>query len=425
MMIRAANTLQEARRVAGMAGQADVRPDWSPVAARVRAEATGGWDDSVAVERFQRCGGRLVHGRGVLTGPRTVRVGAESFTARRGIVIATGSQPSIPRIPGLDEVAFWTTHDVIRAERLPDSLLVLGGGPIGCELGQVLARFGVRVTVIEASDLLLPAEDPEASWVVQAAFEAEGIQVRTGAAVQRVRAEGDAIAVTLAGGAELSGSRLLVATGRRVDLTQLGLESAGLGGGRYIEVDERLRAAGGIWAMGDVTGKAIFTHVALYQSEIVSADILGEHHPPVRYDALPRAVFIDPEVWAVGMTEASASAAGLDVNVAVKHLPSTFRGWLHGGGGSGVITLVVDRRTDLQLGATAVGPSGGEVQGMLALAVHARVSLAELRSMIYASPTFHGAVGEAVAASGRGLMTVLDLGYAGFAPAGNRAPNGQ
>ncbi|HSM58036.1 MAG TPA: NAD(P)/FAD-dependent oxidoreductase [Candidatus Sulfomarinibacteraceae bacterium] len=414
MMIRAASALQEARRVNGLAGKATVIADWTPVAARVRTEATGGWDDSVAVARFEGRGGRLVHGRGRLAGPRTVVVGDERFTARRGIVIATGSKPAIPPIPGLYGVEFWTTHDVIETETLPESLVVLGGGAVGCELGQVLARFGVRVTMVEAADRLLPGEEPEASTVVEEAFRAEGIAVRTGATAREVSSRDGAAVVTLAGGEEVSSERLLVATGRTVDLSNLGLEAAGLdGAARFIPVDERMRAADGVWAMGDVTGKALFTHVALYQSAIVAAEILGQEHPPARYDAVPRVTFTDPEVGAVGMTEAQALSAGRDVTVTVKQLPATFRGWLHVSGG-GIIKLVVERNSGVLLGATVVGPHGGEMLGLLSLAVHARVPLAELRSMIYAFPTFYGGIGEAIGAYGRGLATVIDPTYDGF-----------
>jgi pyruvate/2-oxoglutarate dehydrogenase complex dihydrolipoamide dehydrogenase (E3) component len=414
MMVRAASVLQEARRVNGLAGQAEVTADWGPVAKRVRAEATGGWDDSVAVKRFQDRDGQLVHGRGRLTGPRTVTVGDESFTARRGIVIATGSKPAVPPIPGLTEVDFWTTHDVIKAEKLPKSMLILGGGAVGCELGQLLARFGVAVTIVEASDRLLPAEEPETSEVIEAAFAAEGINFHTGAAAKRVESRSGSILVTLDGGQELTGERLLVATGRTVDLSGLGLESVGLNSkSQFIQVDESMRAADGIWAMGDVTGKSMFTHVALYQSAIVAADILGEDHPKARYNAIPRATFTDPEVGAVGMTEAEALAAGLDVVVAVKQLPATFRGWLHASTG-GIIKLVADRSTGVLVGATAVGPHGGEMLGLLSLAVHGRVPLGEMRSMIYAFPTFYGGIGEAVGAYGRGLATVLDPGYQSF-----------
>jgi pyruvate/2-oxoglutarate dehydrogenase complex dihydrolipoamide dehydrogenase (E3) component len=414
MMVRAGNLLQEARRVDGMAGHAEVVPDWAPVASRVRAEATGDWDDSVATERFGAHGGLLVHGRGRLTGPHTVTVGDQSFTARRGIVIATGSRPAIPPIPGLADVDYWTNHEAIQADPLPESLIVLGGGAVGCEFAQVFARFGTEVTIVEGRDRLLAMEEPEASAAVASAFESGGIGVQLGQFVERVAMRDGASVVTLPDGNELTAERLLVATGRTVDLGGLGLEAAGLDGtAEFIEVDERMRAADGIWAMGDVTGKAMFTHVAMYQGAIVAADILGEDPAPARYEAIPRVTFTDPEVGAVGMTEAAARRAGRDVAVAVKQLPVTFRGWLHGVGG-GFVKLVVDRSSGCLVGATAVGPHGGEVLGMLSLAVHAKVPLGELRTMIYAFPTFHGAVGETVGAYGRGLGAVFDPTYDAF-----------
>jgi pyruvate/2-oxoglutarate dehydrogenase complex dihydrolipoamide dehydrogenase (E3) component len=414
MMIRAANTLQEARRASGLAGKIEVAPDWSIVAKRVRAEATGGWDDSVAVDRFEKRGGRLIKGYGRLTGPRTVTVGDKIFTARRGVVIATGSRPAIPPIPGLKAVDYWTTRDVIRVEQLPKSMIVLGGGAVGCELGQTLSRFGVEVTIVEAINRILPAEEAEVSQVVETAFAAEGIQVHTGAAVQQVKPRSGSIVVTLDGGLELESERLLVATGRTVDLSNLGLEVGGLDKqARFIKVDERMRAVDGIWAMGDVTGKAMFTHVALYQSAIVAADILGEDHPSARYEAVPRVTFTDPEVGSVGLTEADATASGLDIAVVVKKLPATFRGWLHASS-DGVIKLIVDRKESVLVGASVAGPHGGEMLGLLSLAVHARLPLAELRSMIYAFPTFYGGIGEALGAYGRGLVTVLDPDFQGL-----------
>ncbi len=357
-----------------------------------------------------------MHGHGRLTGPRTVTVGELSFTARRGIVIATGSKPAIPPIPGLADVDYWTTHDVIQAETLPESITILGGGAVGCELGQVLGRFGVTVSIVEGLDRLMPLEEPEASAVVASAFEREGMSLHTGTLVERVGSTDKAIVVTLAGAEEVASNRLLVATGRTVDTSGLGLEAAGIdNGGHFIEVDDHMRAADGIWAMGDVTGKAMFTHVALYQAGIVAADILDEEPVPARYDALPRAAFTDPEVGAVGMTEADAREAGLEVVVAVKQLPATFRGWLHGSDNDGFVKLIADQRTGILLGATAVGPRGGEMIGLLSLAVHARVPLAELRNMIYAFPTFYGAIGEAVGAYGRGLGSVMDPEYSALA----------
>jgi pyruvate/2-oxoglutarate dehydrogenase complex dihydrolipoamide dehydrogenase (E3) component len=164
-----------------------------------------------------------------------------------------------------------------------------------------------------------------------------------------------------------------------------------------------------------VTGQALLTPVALYQGAITVADILGRPHPPANYEAVPRAVFTDPEVGAVGLTEAAARAAGLDVAVATKQLPATFRGWLHATAEAGLVKLVVERDGGTLVGATAVGPHGAEMLGMLSLAVHTKTTLAELRSMIYAFPTFHGAIGEAVGAYGRGVTTVLDPTYEGLA----------
>jgi pyruvate/2-oxoglutarate dehydrogenase complex dihydrolipoamide dehydrogenase (E3) component len=409
MMIRAANLLEAARRVNGVAGRAEVTPDWAPLAKRIREEATGGWDDSMAVARFEAAGGRFVRGWGKLTGPDTVAVGDRSFKADRGIILATGSRPIVPPIPGLSEVEAWSTHDVIKAETLPSSLLVLGGGAVGCELGQVLSRFGVDVTIVEAHDRLLPGEEPETSLVVATAFEAEGIAVHLGAPVERIERRGDQVVATLAGGAELSASEVLVAVGRTVDLSGLGLESAGLdASGPFVPVDERMHAGERIWAMGDITGKAMFTHMAVYHATIIAADLLGEDCAPADYRATPRACFTDPEVGAVGLTEAQARGAGHDVVVVVKQVPATFRGWIHGAHNHGVIKLVVDRSEGVLLGATSVGPHGAEVLGTLSTAVHARVRVAELRSMIWAYPTFHGAIGEALGAYGRAITKLLD-----------------
>lgn len=414
-MIRMGNLVAETHRADGAAGDAAMTPRWRLVAEQVDHEVTGGWQDTTGAARYAERGGRLVRGRGRLAGPRTVVMGKETLTARRGIVLATGSQPMIPPIPGLADVGYWTTHDVIRATELPASLIVLGGGAVGCELGQVLARFGVAVTIVEAADRLLAAEEPEAAAVVTVALAADGVAIKAGQPATWITSDDTEIRVTLGDGETVGAERLLVATGRRTDLTQLGLETVGLDPtARFIDVDQRMRAASGLWAIGDVTGKAMFTHVALGQAAVVAGDLLGRPRPGLRYDAIPRVTFTDPELGAVGLTEERARASGLDVSVAVKQLGSTFRGWLHRDGGGGVVKLVIDRTSGALVGATSVGPSGGEMLGMLSLAVHARVPLADLRSMIYAFPTFHGAVGEMVGAYGRGVTTVLDPGYRGW-----------
>src|SRR5690242_18833687 len=217
MMIRAANALAEARRIDGLAGAAQVQPDWAPVARRIREEATDTWDDRVAVERFEGKGGRFIRGSGRLTGDGLVWVGDVELRARRGVVIATGTEPAIPPVPGLDGTPYWTNHEAIEADTLPDSLVVLGGGAIGLELAQVFARFGVRVTVVEALDRLLAAEEPEASALAEHALRADGIEVHTGAPAQRVDQVPGGFTVTLPTGA-VTGDALLVATGRQARL---------------------------------------------------------------------------------------------------------------------------------------------------------------------------------------------------------------
>ncbi|WP_233512823.1 dihydrolipoyl dehydrogenase family protein, partial [Micromonospora deserti] len=281
MMIRAANAIAEARRVDGLAGTAQVRPDWAPVAKRIREEATDHWDDRVAVERFTGKGGRFVRGSGRLDGPGRVRVGDQVFQARHGIVLGTGTRPSVPPIDGLADTPYWTNRQAIEVEQLPESLLVLGGGAIGLELAQVFARFGVRVTVVEALDRVLAVEEPEASEVAAAALRADGVEIHTGVRAERVDHDGRGFVLRGAGGAESTAERLLVVTGRRAHLDELRLDTVGVAADqRYLPVDDRLQVTDGIWAVGDVTGEGAFTHIAMYQAAIVVADLLdhARHH---------------------------------------------------------------------------------------------------------------------------------------------------
>lgn len=404
MMIRAAHLLAEARRIPGIAGKVEVTPDWRPVAERIRAEATDDWDDTVAVERFEGKGGRFLRGHGRLAGPGLVVVttadGTErTIRARRGVVVATGTSAAIPPIPGLDETPFWTNREAIATEEVPDSLIVLGAGAIGLELAQVMARFGARVTVIEAVDQLAPREEPEVGELLAEVFADEGITTHTGVAAASVDHDGARFTVTLADGTELAADELLVATGRKVDLRGLGVASVGLDQtARWLAIDEHTRAGDGLWAVGDVTGEGLFTHVGVYQADIAVADILGRDHEPADYRALPRATFTDPEIGSVGLSEADARAAGLDVRTATVRVPHTARGWLHKAGNEGVIKLVADAATGTLVGATAAGPNGGEVLGLLTVAVHARVPVEQLRSMMWAYPTFHRGVEDALGA---------------------------
>jgi pyruvate/2-oxoglutarate dehydrogenase complex dihydrolipoamide dehydrogenase (E3) component len=396
MMIRAANLLAEARRVEGMAGHADVSQDWEPVATRIREEATDYWNDQVAVDRFTGKGGQFVRGRGRLAGPGLVEVNGETFEVRRGVVLSTGTVPVIPPIDGLADTPYWTNREAIEAKTLPRSLMVLGGGAVGLELAQVYARFGVAVTVVEAMDRLLPVEEPESSALVEQALVADGIAVRTGARATAVHHDGERFSV-IVGDRVFSAEQLLVAVGRRAELAGLGVDAVGLDHtAPAIEVDEHMRAGDQLWAVGDVTGHGAFTHVAMYQAGIAIRDILNEPGPPADYRALPRVTFTDPEIGTVGLTEAEARAAGIPTEIGVAQVPHSARGWIHKTGNDGLIKLVADTDRGVLVGATSAGPTGGEALSALAVAVHARVPTDVLRHMIYAYPTFHRGIEDAL-----------------------------
>ncbi|MFF4316139.1 dihydrolipoyl dehydrogenase family protein [Streptomyces sp. 900105755] len=400
MMIRAGNALAEARRVSALAGRAEVAADWGPVAGRIRHEATDDWNDRVAADRLAAKGGRLVRGRGRLTGPRRVTVDGREFEARRGVVLATGSRPRIPPVPGLAGTPYWTNRDAMSAKELPASMLVLGGGAIGAEVAQVFARFGCRVTVVEGQARLLAQEEPEAGELAAEALRADGVTVLTGARAGRVVHDGNAFTVWLEGEAEpRRAERLLVATGRYSDLAGLGVEEAGLDPtARAVPTDGQMRAADGLWAVGDITGRGAFTHVSMYQAQIAVQDILGRPGPDADYRALPRVTFTDPEIAAVGLTERQARDGGLRVRTAVLPNASSTRGWIHGPGGEGFLKLVEDADRGVLVGATSAGPAGGELLYGLNVAVHAEVPVERLRHMIYTYPTFHRAMEAALGA---------------------------
>ncbi len=392
MMVRAADLLAEGRRIPGMAGTSVVTPDWGPVARRIRDEATDTWDDAVAVERLERKGGRFVRGRALVTGPTAVTVEGETFAARRALVLATGQRAFVP--PAFAAVPHWTNREAVATEEVPSSLLVIGGGAIGLEIGQAMARFGAAVTVVELADRLLAPEEPEASALIAETLRSEGVAVHTGATIEQVERWGaSGAAVRLGDGSVLRAERMLVATGRRSDLDGLGVASLGLDAdARALEVDGRMRVMPGVWAVGDVTGKGAFTHVAVYQARLCVADILGHQLPEADYRALPRVTFTDPEIGSVGLTEAQAVAEGGEVTVFSESLADSARGWIHRA--EGLVKLVTS--DGVVVGATSAGPAGGEVLGLLALAVHARVTVEMLRSMIFPYPTFQRAVDSAL-----------------------------
>lgn len=316
--------------------------------------------------------------------------GDRVFHANRAIVLNPGTAPQVPPLPGLAETPYWTNREAVAVTEVPESLIVMGGGPVGVEFAQVFARFGAQVTVIASH--LVPQNEPEAGELLAEVFEAEGITVRSGHG-SAVSHDGSHFTVELDSGDPVRAQHLLIATGRRIDLSALGIGSIGLDEkARSIAVDDRLRAADKVWAIGDVVGHGAFTHMSMYHSRIAAADILGTSEETAQYHAVPHVTFTDPEIGGVGLTEAQARARGLNVRTGFTNLPDSTRGWLHKAGNAGFIKLVEDADRGVLVGATSVGPDGGEVLAALTLAVHAEVPTATLRRMIYAYPTFHRAI---------------------------------
>ncbi len=398
MMIRAADLLAEAKRISGVAGSSTVSADWTPVAERVRDQATDDWNDKVAVERHEKKGSTVLKGEARFIDPKTIEVDGTQYEASKGIVIAIGTDPAIPPIDGLDSVEYWTNRTAIEATEVPGSLIVLGGGPIGLELAQVFSRFGAEVTVVELADHLLPMEEPENGEALKTALEEDGLSIHVGVGAEKVTSSGDSVEVTLADGRTLSAERLLVATGRKVNLQSLAVGAAGLDEkARFIEVDEHMRAGDGLWAVGDGTNHGGFTHLAVYQGRIAAADILGLPHAPADYSAVPRVTFTDPEVASVGLSEAAAKESGFSVKVSSAKTGSSARGWLHGPGAEhGVTKLVVDIDRNVLIGASTMGPRAGEVVGFLGLAVKEQIPIERLKNLIYPYPTFVRGVEDAL-----------------------------
>ena len=405
MMIAAAHVVADVHKVGRFGGRADVEPDWASVAQRIRDEATDDWDDAVAVKRLEDNGARFVRGRGVLDGPGRVRVGGTTYVARKGVVLNTGTEPAAPPIDGLAGTPYWTNRDAVAVTELPRSIVVLGGGPIGCEFAQVFARYGVEVTVVEMADRLVAVEEPEASELLTKAFADEGITVHVGVSVASVRHDdsGFTLEVDLTKGSEsarrtsITAERLLVAAGRKANLDHIGLDTVGLVDGsgdglKVVETDERMRAGEKLWAVGDITGKGAYTHVSMYQAAVVVRDVLGEDGPWADYRAVPRVTFTAPEVASVGLSEKAARDQGIDVAVGSGDLGA--RGWL--AKEEGLVKLVADRKRGILVGGCVVSEAGGEVLSFLEAAVHAAIPVATLRSMHFAYPTYHRALEHAL-----------------------------
>jgi len=378
-MLRAAELSSSLDRAPGLAPE---KPDAAGVWSW-RDWVTSDWDDAGQLEWLenQRCA--FVRGHGRVARPGVVEVDGRELAYDR-LVVATGSSPAIPPVDGLDGVDYWTNQDATRTHEVPESLAVMGGGPVGAELAQFFARMGSKVTIVEHGPRLLGRVHEEAGDLLGDVFRTEGIDVRTGVAVAKVE---PGVTLTLSDGSTVEAERLLVATGRRANSGDLGLEQLGVTiGPRGIEVDERLRAADNVWAIGDVNGIALFTHVGKYQARIAAADLHG-HEAKADYRAIPAGIFTDPEVATVGKTDGDGLVSARWELTATPRLATYERPKR-----DGFVRVFADPKERLLVGAVAVGPQAAEWLGQLTLAVRSATPVDVLLDTIQPYPSFSEAI---------------------------------
>jgi pyruvate/2-oxoglutarate dehydrogenase complex dihydrolipoamide dehydrogenase (E3) component len=392
-LIRPGDVLAAARRVPGAAEAVTGAVD--PAAAFAQRDyMTSSWSDEGQVKWLESIGATLVRGHGRLAGERTVDVaqtdGTTRLEARRAVILATGTGPLLPPIPGLAEAMAWTNREATESSRVPGRLLVLGGGAVGVELAQAYRRLGSEVAIVEGAPRLLGREEPFAGEELRAAFEAEGIEVLVEARAANVSRTNGQVSLGLEDGRELEGDELLVGVGRRPSTSDIGLESVALEPGHAVEVDDSLRAVGvesdWLYAIGDVNGRAPLTHMGKYHARIAVDAILGRGASAIAdHRALPRVTFSDPQVAAVGLTEAQARDQGLDVRAVTYGTGDVAGAYTRGNGISGTSKLVVDASRGVVVGATFTGP---DVQELLHSATIAIVGEVPLKTLWHAVPSF-------------------------------------
>ncbi len=323
----------------------------------------------------------VIRGTGGLAGPGVVEVDGVRHTARH-VVVATGSDPVVPPVPGLRELpGIWTNREVTGMKAIPRRLVILGGGPVGAEMAQAVRRLGGEVALVEGSAHVLAREPEPLGRALGEVLHADGVELFVGMRAAAARRDGDEYVLTLENGTELRGDRLLVATGRRLRTGDIGLDTVGIEAGAHgIPVDATLRAGDGLWAIGDVTGVRLLTHVGKYQGEVVAANILGEQRE-ANYDAIPSVVYTDPQAASVGAAEAPFSATTSMSDVS--KMATYSRAYAQS---NGFLTLLSDG--DRLTGAYALGPEAGEWLQQATLAIRARVPLRVLRDTIQPFPTF-------------------------------------
>jgi pyruvate/2-oxoglutarate dehydrogenase complex dihydrolipoamide dehydrogenase (E3) component len=371
------------------AGVGDAQLDW-PATRDYRDYMIRHLDDTNQVKGYEKAGATVLKGVARIAGPGRVDVDGRAYFADH-IVVATGSDAFIPPIPGLDEVTVWTNREATTLTEIPRRAVMIGGSAAGVELGLFLRRYGARVTILERSARLLSREEPRPSELTEQYLREEGIDVRTSTSAVRARKDGEDTVVELDSGDKVRCDVIVVGTGRTPRAGDLGLESVGieLGERGEVVVDERCRAADGVWALGDVTGVMPFTHVAMYMGRVIADNIAGKKRT-ARYDGIPRVVFTDPEVAAVGLTTQQADQRGLSHVAAEVNLANAItRPWTYEKDPRGHLGVLADRDRRILLGAWAVGPQASEWIHTAALAVREQIPIERLLDQVAQYPTYN------------------------------------
>jgi pyruvate/2-oxoglutarate dehydrogenase complex dihydrolipoamide dehydrogenase (E3) component len=388
-LLRPGEALAEIKRVPGAAEAVTGELDTEAALSR-RDEVIHDLDDSGQLPWLQKRGIELFRGGGRLDGERRVAVADDTLVAREAVVLATGSEPTIPPIDGLEDAEPWGNREATTARRAPERLLVLGGGPVGVEMAQAWSTLGSSVALVESADRILASEEPFASDQMADGLRESGVDVREGAEAIRVGAGDAKVTLELEGGESLRGDELLVAVGRKGRTEGIGLESVGIEESRFLEVDDQLRVGGSEWlyAVGDVNGRALLTHMGKYQARIAADHILGRDVAATQdLEGPPRIVFTSPEVAAVGKTLAKAEEAGIDARAVDVETSKTAGGSFHGRNAPGTSRLVVDEKRRVLVGATFVGPETAEWVHAATIAVVGEVPLERLWHAVPSFPT--------------------------------------
>jgi pyruvate/2-oxoglutarate dehydrogenase complex dihydrolipoamide dehydrogenase (E3) component len=388
-LLRPAQALAEARRVPGAAEAVTGSLDVAAVLDR-RDAIVGHLDDAGQLPWLESRSIELVRGHGRLEGERRVRVGADLYEARRAVVIAVGSAAALPRVPGLSDAAPWTNREIVTTERVPERLIVLGGGVVGVEMADAFTSLGSRVIVIEAEQRLLSREEPFAAEELRAALSKRGADIRLGVLAERVERKDGVVRALLSNGASVEGDEILVAVGRRPLTRDLGLETVGLAPGGFIHVDSRLRVPGLPWlyAIGDVNGRSLLTHIGKHQAHVVSEMIDGIDHIRTGDDAgAPRVIFTEPQIAAVGLTLQSAVDRGLKARAYDVASSGTAGASFHGRNAPGTSRIVVDEEARVIVGATFAGSDVAEWLHAATIAIVGRVPIDRLWDAVPAFPT--------------------------------------